>query len=471
MLDKAVIKISEGLLNDAPARDPRWETEDKLLIGLGSSTAMQIQHQLQDKREAHELFLNFLQQTGLWQKLSAVTVESTVQATVHILADHSELIVAAISLKGLMAQHNTLLQEIIDQLYDLGSHKSLTKQDLFFKEVINIHKAIWALTNKCNEETKTDINPIHLINLITETNNIIMSVLNTVMEYRQQKASSFTPKGRFKYTPWTFSTNYTIYESLMIQKNVTLLHGARITTEGSSRACLYDQYVNIIDILLDGRKCYVESTRNTSEFEILHRHYTSERSKMIQPLIEDKEWERAALLAEKYLDYNVLIVICENTNNQQRLDEYLERFKNEDFAQHVFNWYLQENKQGKLLARCKASARRQTKSNLTQYLGTHPSLSWLQHVFEGHYDKAAFTLDCLARDEKKLLTKKKSLLSIAKLANLAANGVNSKNHFVENVNKELDLITYQEELPDCVLSAFGYDTVSYFFKFEYFLSL
>lgn len=387
-------------------------------------------------------------------------MQNSVQATLHILADHSELIIAAISLRSLMSLHSTLLQEIIDQLYENESKRGLTKQDLFFKEVTEIHRAICALSDKCDRECKTDINPIHLINLITETNNIIMTVLNTVMEYRQQKATLFIPKGKFRYTPWTFAQKYSIYEALEKQKTVTLLHGARITTEGSSRACLYDQYVNIVDILLDARKCNVESTRNTQSFETLHRQYQNERTKLIQPLVDDKEWERAVLLAEKYLDYSILILICENTNNQQRLDEYLERFKNDDFAQHVFNWYLQENKQGKLLTKCKASARRQTKSNLTQYLGTHPSLSWLQHVFEGNYDKVAFTLNCLATDEKKLLTKKKSMLSIAKLANLCANGVNCQNDFVQNVNKDLELISYQEELPDTVLSAFGYDTVS-----------
>lgn len=52
------------------------------------------------------------------------------------------------------------------------------------------------------------------------------------------------------------------------------------------------------------------------------------------------------------------------------------------------------------------------------------------------------------------------MLSIAKLANLVTNGVHSKNDFVENINRDLELINYQEELPDTVLSSFGYDTVS-----------
>lgn len=32
-------------------------------------------------------------------------------------------------------------------------------------------------------------------------------------------------------------------------------------------------------------------------------------------------------LAEKYLDFQMLIKICEKTQNQTRLDEYMEKFK------------------------------------------------------------------------------------------------------------------------------------------------
>lgn len=176
--------------------------------------------------------------------------------------------------------------------------------------------------------------------------------------------------------------------------------------------------------------------------------------------VDDKEWERAALLAEKYLDFTTLVVICENTNNQQRLDDYLDRFKNEDFAQHVFNWYLREGKQGKLLARCRAAARPATRiappSSLNKFLGAHPQLKWLQHAFEGDYAQAAQTLLVLALEEKDLLTRKKSMLSFAKLSSLVATGVNFSGSFVDCVNQELEIVQIQEEIPDKVLLLFGF---------------
>lgn len=462
VLDKIVISLSQELLNDVPASDPRWKTTDKPNIGLGSSTSMQILHQLQNKQCALELFLQFLQQSGLWPRLSAVSRNNATVATLHVLADHSEMIVAAITMQNLMGMYSGLLLEVIDDLFDAESKRGLTKQDLFFKDVTMTYKLIWALTDRCGRCAKSDMNPIQVVNTITETNNVIIGILGTIMEYRQQKAGLFAPNvpalgSKVRYVPWTFAPGqFSIYEALNRQQAVTLKHGARVTTEGGSRACLYDQYVNIIDLLLDARKCNIESARNSSEFSTLLRQYQTERSRFIQPLIDDLEWERAALLAEKYLDYSTLIVICEKTNNQQRLDDYLERFKTDDFARHVFNWYMQENKQARLLQMCKTL---KSKHDLVKYLDTHPSLSWLQHMHERNYDKAAFTLRHLASDERNLLTKKRSMLSIAKLASLVANGVNCESDFIQSINRDLELIMFQEELPDSILSAFGYDTI------------
>lgn len=176
LLDKIIVKISEELLDDLPAGDPRWMTEEKSSSGLGSSSAMQIQHQLLDKQKAHELLLQFLQACGLLNRLAAKRcgdIGGVLVATTHLLADHSELIVAAITLRDLLTVHSSLLSEIIDEVREEECERGLTKQDYFFKDITMVHKCISALANKCERESRSDINPIHLIDLITETNNII----------------------------------------------------------------------------------------------------------------------------------------------------------------------------------------------------------------------------------------------------------------------------------------------------------
>lgn len=83
LLDKTVIKICNDLLDDIPAKDPRWT--DNATLGIGSSYYMQILPQLEDKQKAFSLFLRFLKDTGLWQRLAACSIRDTVMPTIQIL--------------------------------------------------------------------------------------------------------------------------------------------------------------------------------------------------------------------------------------------------------------------------------------------------------------------------------------------------------------------------------------------------
>jgi hypothetical protein len=42
--------------------------------------------------------------------------------------------------------------------------------------------------------------------------------------------------------------------------------------------------------------------------------------------VEDEEFERAAILAEKYCDFQILVQMSELTDNKERLDRYMEKF-------------------------------------------------------------------------------------------------------------------------------------------------
>lgn len=130
--------------------------------------------------------------------------------------------------------------------------------------------------------------------------------------------------------------------------------------------------------------------------------------------MEDREYERAVMLAEKYFDFQTLVQICDLTNNRDRLDVYIEKFKEQDFSQFLFNWYIQEQKPGRLLETFRAgsglSAAAQNTSQqaaLARFLGDHPSLSWLQHVFLNDFQRASDTLTNLAEQETELLKRKK----------------------------------------------------------------
>lgn len=42
--------------------------------------------------------------------------------------------------------------------------------------------------------------------------------------------------------------------------------------------------MSYIDLILDGRKCHLESVKGTEKFEILLKQYETDRMNLIQPL-------------------------------------------------------------------------------------------------------------------------------------------------------------------------------------------
>lgn len=81
-----VIQVSEDILDDVPASDPRWSNTNE--TGLGSSYSVQVLKQLEDKQKALSLFFKFLEETQIWNRLSAVTVNENILCTVHVLGKY-----------------------------------------------------------------------------------------------------------------------------------------------------------------------------------------------------------------------------------------------------------------------------------------------------------------------------------------------------------------------------------------------
>lgn len=176
-------------------------------------------------------------------------------------------------------------------------------------------------------------------------------------------------------------------------------------------------------------------------------------------LVVNKQWENAALLAEKYLDFRILVTVCEITDNQQRLDDYMNRFSNEGFSEFVYSWYMQENKQAKLISRCRKFTKTANNQTLSRFLSDHPSLSWMKDIFSQNFEMAAETLNDLALRETDSVRRRKTMLSLSKLSKLAASNDQEQDRLINGINRDLELIEFQEELPDYVLEVFGYNTL------------
>lgn len=67
-LDKLVTTMSCDLIDDFPASDPRW-MQSVPEASVGSTMSILILHQLRDKQTAHEFYVSFLKEVGLWQRV------------------------------------------------------------------------------------------------------------------------------------------------------------------------------------------------------------------------------------------------------------------------------------------------------------------------------------------------------------------------------------------------------------------
>ncbi|KAJ8683493.1 hypothetical protein QAD02_019285 [Eretmocerus hayati] len=459
-LDTLVLKVAKYLIDDYPANDPRWTNHRDLAFTLNAVLAIQIPHQLEGKERALDLFILFLKDNHLWSRFCAVTYRGIIMATSHVLGEYMEKIIAMLAIYNLQQRYTDIVDAAIERTLKSKTPIShdLTQNDLFYREVSEVHQFLPNLVQMAVEQTQSDRPAQQVTQYILQVNSVLLGVMHEVIKYRQYNAEKFmTPQNSpvTEYLPWTAATGKSgLKTCLNTMQNLTIQHGGSNVNDSNIRNELYEQLVSLIDLILDGKKCHLESVRGTEKFEIVLKQYESERSSLIQPLIKEEQYENAAMLAEKYCDFASLIQICELTKNKNRLDMYMERFADHDFAGFLFSWYVKDGRQGQLVERC----RRAGANELTEKLLQHPILSWVQSILSDQYSIAAKTLYALAEEEKELVTRKKTMLSLAKLAFLASDEPEKKIlNSVDKIDCDLNLIAHQEDVPVHVLEIYGYD--------------
>ncbi|XP_049535624.1 nuclear pore complex protein Nup133 [Anopheles darlingi] len=463
-LDRTVLKIAIDLADDTPAADPRWEVTNR--YALGSSTSMQIVQQLREKNIAFIQFVEFLRSRGLWDRLNAVSGTAFdalggARPTTHCLADVGEKIVAAIGLKCLHNSHSRLMDEaigvVLKQTHRTVPFQSLMPQDVFYAQTSRLEELFKVLSELVDGYVQQELSAVQIQTALVEVNTIVLYVLQEVIKYREAKAELYASpqqlRDRYEYVPWTAASGRNgLRDVLLHMIHTTLKHGIKGTAEPEFRAKHFKQLTDLIDYVLDGRKSYLESVRDEAKYSVLLQQYESQRADLIFPLVEAEQYELAAKLAEKYLDFQTLVEICDKTNNQERLDEYIERYSDHDFSQFAISWHMRQNKQGDILQRFKNN-----QAALARFLVDHPSMAWIQLVFNGELAQAGEVLLSLAQREKELLSRKRIMLCLAKLCLIAAEGERYQAQ-LDGINTELELIDIQENIPSEVLDIYGYDT-------------
>ncbi|EDW30446.1 GL18034 [Drosophila persimilis] len=466
-LDRIVITIAEDLAEDLPIADPRWEEalgdHDGNRHALGSSRSMQIINQLRDKTLAFDHFVSFLHASGVWEKLNAIPCGSNVlKPTSFILSDISEKIVAAMALRSLQAKQPKIIEHAIDAtvaMWDEKPNGNLTTQDIFYVKLCKFQFVFKALAEMADNQISAQRDTTVMVaQFLNDTNSIVLDTLGQVFMHREQQANHFTPHNdrlaACENLPWTaMSGSAGVRDTLNRLIDLSLRYGSQCISETELSQKLYQQIYELVDLVLEGRKIYLDSVRGSEKANLLQRQFEVQRRELISVLIKDLKYEYAAKLAEKYLDFHSLVLICDVTNDKERLDDYMRKYEEFDFSQFAIRWYLRQKRHGEVFERFKDNP-----VALAQFMRDHPSLIWIQLIFNGDYEQAAKVLYELAQNEKEIVARKKTMLSLAKLAAFAAPDTDLTSQ-MEKINADLRLIEYQLQLSHDVLQNFGLDPV------------
>lgn len=86
---------------------------------------------------------------------------------------------------------------------------------------------------------------------------------------------------------------------------------------------------------------------------------------------------------------------------------------------------------------------------LGKFLENHENLYWLYSIQNNQFDKAGDCLMTLAKNEDKILDRKKTLYSLSKLSYLA-NGIPDNDELIESINKQHEIIAFQETIQESI---------------------
>ncbi|XP_072121492.1 nuclear pore complex protein Nup133 [Mobula birostris] len=453
-LDNAVAQISLDLINDYPACDPRWAESVPNDESRFSNTSLLLLHQLEDKMKAHYCLMEFLRDMELLNRLETIMVRGFLMATRLLLCEHAEKLSAAIVLKN----SHTKLPDIVNAAINsaLSKHKksvpqNLTPADVFFREVSQIDTAFDCLLEEEQNilEENTPLSQEWAQTAIN-VNNILKDMLHAAVHHRHNKCSFYKSEEDAEqepeYIPWTASSGPSGVRNVIVRQTDIILNKVYPQVDSTIRNTLLEQVVALLDFYLDGYVCQLKSVDRPTQqerYNKLDMEYTQKRSHLLSQLLSLGQHQLTASLAEKYCDFDILIQLCEQTDNQARLQRYLNQFADQNFSDFLFRWYMEKGKRGKLLSPPVAQH-----AQLANFLQSHEHLSWLHEINIQNFEKAHQTLLNLANTETRYFAKKKTLLSLSKLSVFASNlPENLLHEKIEDLNAQEQYLLHQDTLP------------------------
>lgn len=418
-LDRTVLAVAAEMLDDVPAGDPRWRQRAGAAtnISLGSSAALQVAAQLRDKQRAYALFIDFLRAVGLWQRLGLVTKETSggVMSTESALGSLAEQLAIAIALRKLQQGNDAQLidaaiyqvvcgeeaeveeEEWVETALSSGA---LTPSDVCYRRAASAGRVLRALARAPMPGHDVRAQAQH----VAATINILTTVLTAVHKVRAQWQASGSA------TPVTPSMGpRALLPALAELHKRALTQCAHNCPDPNLRAQVYEAAAALADLILSDAEHLNTNTRTQHMYERMRRE-------AIQPFIDEGQVERAAALAEKFKDFELLIEMCVNGDDYEKLFTYIDKYSNEGMCEISFAWLAQRSGAHRAALVRRVGAR--YAARLGTWLSASPDrapLLALHQLHQTQLSAAAVVLAESAQQETQSINRMTTMASLAKL--------------------------------------------------------
>lgn len=215
--------------------------------------------------------------------------------TSFILSDISEKIVAAMALRSLQSKYPKLIEEAIDATVAVWEQKpqgTLTNQDIFYVKLSKFQNIFEALADIADDriaaQNQTTVSVAHFI---SDINSIVLDTLSQVLRHREQHAQSFRlhndKLASHENLPWTAMSGIAgVRDTLTRLIDISVRYGGHCVSETELKQQLYQQIFELVDLVLDGRRNYLESVRDSEKFNVLQQQFEAQRRELISVLSE-----------------------------------------------------------------------------------------------------------------------------------------------------------------------------------------
>lgn len=343
--------------------------------------------------------------------------------TLQVLREHVEKVVAGEALwtsVDARVEGSSIIEKLVPIVVQDGTKPASDKVRQFFLYGLDRISEIVKNGHRACVEAAAVLENQALSAVVLETNEIILAILITATQYRDQHGSESGDVGE----KWTSATD--IMQATTVQLSICLKLVAGL--KKNEVHDLQNQICGLVAINCRLHEDYLHCTPSSSSgFRAVTQRYLKSRPEWLKDLVVIGRVDKALEIGEQFKDFQTLIEICHDQGETakdedivnsvvRRLEWYLHTFKYE-FATILWKYYITHRQFWNLLHEFP-----NYREYLTHFFNTHdyPSISWMNHVILGDYMAAGTTL--LAIPETRI-EKRKIQLSIAKLALLVDNDV------------------------------------------------